>query len=59
RDGVAVKIKVEGDGADVGTAGNLIVAVFLDQAVARGRNRRIGVGVLPAIPFEIVSSMPR
>jgi hypothetical protein len=55
RDGVVLKIKSEVDGAGIGTAGNLIVGVYLDQTGPRGRNRRIGVGVLPAIPFEIVS----
>ena len=58
-DGVVLTIKAEADGAETGTAGNLIVAVYLDQAGARGRQRRVGIGVLPAIPFEIVSTKTR
>jgi hypothetical protein len=55
-DGLVLTIKAENDGADLGTGGNLIVALFLNQAGGRGRNRRLGMGVLPAIPFVIVST---
>ncbi len=54
--------KADAEGAPAGTAGNLIVGVYLDPSGGKegkgARNRRIGIGVLPAIPFEIVAAEP-
>jgi len=57
---VDLVLKADADGATVGTAGNLIVDVFSlrDGRKPRGGGerpkQRIPLGVLPAIPFEIV-----
>jgi len=59
-DGLAFLLKADGDAAKVGFADNLIVEAFTESAGggrndnAANRKRRVSLGVLPAIPFEIV-----
>jgi len=58
-DGLELLLKADGDAAKAGFADNLIVEVFTESAPRPGGNaatqkRRVSLGVLPAIPFEIV-----
>jgi len=61
-DGVALVIKTDATLAKAG-ADNLIVGVFMERAESqqsdaktpRRQNRRLALGVLPAIPIEIVT----
>ncbi len=59
-DGLAFQLRVDGDALQVGFADNLIVEAFTEVVrEAKGdkkakRRQRISLGVLPAIPFEIV-----
>lgn len=59
-EGLALAIKADADAAKVGLAGNLIVEVSAEVANQRQggkraqKNNRASLGVLPAIPFEIV-----
>lgn len=54
------QVKAEGDGVPVGFADNLIIEVFTEVSAGPPgppnlpRQRRVSLGVLPAIPFEIV-----
>jgi hypothetical protein len=62
-DGLTFVLKAEGGAAKVGLADNLIVEAFTESAVGQKgvkappkqlQGQRFPVGVLPAIPFEIV-----
>ena len=62
-DGLAFEIKAEGSAAKAGLSGNLIVEAFAQYPVrgkgkkggkAAKQKRRTSLGVLPAIPFEVV-----
>ena len=59
-DGLAFAVKADSKAAQVGYADNLIVEAFAEvEGGSPGKNaatqrRRIALGVLPAIPFEIV-----
>ena len=59
-DGLMFQLTTRGNTIDVGFADNLIVDAFMDVAVknengdATGQTRRVFLGVLPAIPFEVV-----
>lgn len=58
--GVAFALKTDGEVAKAGFADNLIVEAFGERVVRRKgkdgekQKRRVSLGVLPAIPFEIV-----
>jgi len=61
--GLAFQLKVEGEAAKSGFAGNLIVEVFRETEVKKEgedgakpatQTRRVSLGVLPAIPFVVV-----
>jgi hypothetical protein len=58
--GLAFELKADGDAAQTGFADNLIVEAFIEvESQGRGggaanQTRRVSLGVLPAIPFEIV-----
>lgn len=54
--GGGVKLLLMADGAEVDTAGNLIVEVSADLGAKRkeAQKRRVAVGVLPAIPYRVV-----
>lgn len=51
-----VKLTFKAEGAEVGTAGNLIVGVYVEAGGKRNeaRKRRVAVGALPAIPYKVV-----
>lgn len=59
-EGLAFLLKADGDTAQVGLADNLIVEAFAETTgrkrgdKARKQKRRVSLGVLPAISFEIV-----
>jgi hypothetical protein len=59
-DGVRILVKADGEALQVGYADNLIVELFREMPAGHrdGRShdtkRRFSVGILPAIPFEIV-----
>ncbi len=59
-EGLAFVLKADRDAARVGLEGNLIVEAFTEMAgrqqggKAPKQKRRVSLGVLPAIPFEIV-----
>ena len=59
-DGLAFMVKADGNTLQVGFADNLIVEAFIDMADRQEsdktpkQQRRISLGVLPAIPYEIV-----
>ena len=61
-DGIAVRIHCEaGEAAEPGLKGNLIIEAATERTVGGGGNgpakkRRSPLGLLPAIPFEIVAS---
>jgi len=57
--GLAFQLKVDGDAAKAGYRDNLIVEAFTQVAfskkgAATKQKRRVSLGPLPAIPFEIV-----
>jgi hypothetical protein len=58
--GLAFEVKADRQAAPTGFADNLIVEAFLDVAAGKQegnkakKKRRVPLGVLPAIPFEIV-----
>jgi len=59
--GLEVVLKAEGDKAPAGFADNLIIAAYTETMVGRGgkkggpkKKRRVFIGVLPAIPIEVV-----
>jgi len=60
RGGLTFQLKVAGDAAKAGYAGNAIVEAFTEYEVkgkgGKGpkRKRRASVGVLPAVPFVVV-----
>ena len=60
RGGLAFDLKANAEVAQVGFADNLIVEAFIDIARGEGdgnrakRKQRVSLGVLPAIPIEIV-----
>jgi hypothetical protein len=64
RDGVAVVLAADADKVQPGLKGNLIVEAFVEMGgrfnagAPQGNKRRVPVGVLPAIPFEVVGSSP-
>ena len=59
-DGLTLKLKADANTAKTGLVDNLIVEAFTENAGRRPgrqgakRKRRFSLGVLPAIPFEIV-----
>ncbi len=58
-----VKVQADPEKAKAGLKGNLIFEAFLERSVgnragqAGGRTRRVPIGVLPAVPFEVVGSV--
>ncbi|MBC8870029.1 MAG: peptidase [Planctomycetes bacterium] len=58
--GVAIDLKADAEKIQPGLKGNLLVNAFIERTFGRaggtqpGNKRRIPVGTLPAIPFEIV-----
>jgi len=58
--GLAFELKADGDTAQTGFEDNLIVEAFIETESQRrgggaaGRTQRVSLGLLPAIPFEIV-----
>lgn len=58
--GLALQVKTDPEKVKPGTKGNLIVDLFVERSFAKkgskgkSNKRRIAVGTLPAIPFEIV-----
>ena len=58
--GLAFRLKADGDGTQPGFADNLIVEAFIESPVGNRnakkppQQKRISLGVFPAIPFEIV-----
>jgi hypothetical protein len=58
--GLVLELEADGELVEAGFEDNLIVEAFVEmenpaQGVGdQGRTRRISLGVLPAIPFEIV-----
>jgi hypothetical protein len=60
QEGTDLVLQCDAAKAKPGLRGNLIVAVFAERSVtpanqnARPTRRRIALGTLPAIPFEIV-----
>jgi len=56
--GLAFQLNADGDSVQPGFTGNLIVEAFLEEgnqnSEAPNQTRRVSLGVLPAIPFEIV-----
>jgi hypothetical protein len=64
QDGLDVLLHADADKARVGQKGNLLVDVFVERAAnpekgkpAAGK-RRVPLGTLPAIPFEVIGSTP-
>jgi hypothetical protein len=59
-EGVTLQIRADADNVKTGSKGNLIVDVFAERIVnpekgkPQNNKRRIPLGALPAIPFEIV-----
>ncbi len=59
RDGVAIILRADADKVKAGLKGNLIVDAYMERAANPGTTpqaarRRVPLGTLPAIPFEIV-----
>ena len=52
REGVAIILKADATKVKAGLKGNLIVDAYMERAANPGR--RVPLGTLPAIPFEIV-----
>jgi hypothetical protein len=58
--GLALRLEADGETVQAGLADNLIVEAFVEMegggrgGGAPGQKRRVSLGVLPAIPFEIV-----
>ena len=58
--GVAIDLRTNGEKIKPGLKGNLIVNAFVERVPRtkdgkpRGPRRRIPMGTLPAIPFEVV-----
>ncbi len=58
--GLELVLKADGDTARTGDAGNLIVDIFIEKTAgsrSKGtaqKTQRVSLGVLPAIPYEIV-----
>jgi len=59
-DGVTLTVRADGAKARPGLRGNLIVEVFMERSFGQGKageqKRRTSLGVLPAIPFEVVDA---
>jgi hypothetical protein len=59
REGMAIRFHVDPENAEMGLRGNLIIDIFIERTVPsrdgkpQGQKRRIPLGTLPAIPFEI------
>jgi hypothetical protein len=62
--GVALRLRADAKLVKAESKGNLLINVFFDRTVqGKGANRggqgqRVPLGVLPAIPFEIIASNP-
>ena len=60
REGMAIRFHVDAENTEPGLKGNLIVDVFMERTVPpkegkpQVEKRRVSLGTLPAIPFEIV-----
>ena len=54
--GAAIVLRADADKFEPGLKGNLIVDAFIERPLRGqpGNKRRFPVGILPAIPFEIV-----
>jgi len=57
--GIAIEFETDADKVQPGLKGNLLVDVFIERSFGRaggqqGNKRRIPLGTLPAIPFEVV-----
>lgn len=64
RDGVAIVLRAQDGKAKPGLKGNLIVNAFMERNVTpkggkKVNRRRVQLGTLPAIPFEIVGDVAR
>jgi hypothetical protein len=62
RDGVAIILRADAAKLKAGLKGNLIVDAYMERAATQGvtpqaARRRVPLGTLPAIPFEIVESV--
>jgi hypothetical protein len=62
RDGVAIVLRADAAKVKAGLKGNLIVDAFMERAANPGTTpqaarRRVPLGTLPAIPFEIVENV--
>jgi hypothetical protein len=53
--GAEIVVRCDGAKAKSGTRGNLIIAVSAERQGNNGNVQRVALGVLPAVPFEIVS----
>lgn len=64
QDGLDVLLHADADKVRVGQKGNLLVDVFVERAppAEKGKpaagKRRVSLGTLPAIPFEVIGSTP-
>jgi hypothetical protein len=64
QDGLDVLVHADADKVRVGQRGNLLVGVFVERAPPpeKGKpaaaKRRVPLGTLPAIPFEVIGSAP-
>ena len=59
REGMAILLRADAEKVAPGLKGNLILDAFIERTVGPAggqRKRRIPVGTLPAVPFEIVGS---
>jgi hypothetical protein len=62
RDGVAIVLRADAAKVKAGLKGNLIVDAYMERAAnpdakLPGAQRRVPLGTLPAIPFEIVENV--
>jgi hypothetical protein len=62
RDGVEIVLRADAAKVKAGLKGNLIVDAYMDRAATPGAKqptarRRVSLGTLPAIPFEIVENV--
>jgi hypothetical protein len=59
REGMAILLRADAEEVTPGLKGNLILDAFIERSIGPAgaqRKRRIPVGTLPAVPFEIVGS---
>ena len=54
-DGLSVVLSADASKVKAGLRGNLIVDAFTERAATKSVKRRVALGTLPAIPFEVVA----